>query len=261
MQWLASTDVAFFVRGPVTRSRCGVVVSASAYRRAVIAWYPRHWGQTTVSELAKFLVELPPKTTGISFCGNVELGDAMIDALGPVLPRLRHLALTGVPIGPRGMHALANDARASALEVLLLGGVMARDILGPTPLPRDKLDPKLAALATCRLGDDGLHALGQATQLAARLHTLEVNPTLDARTVEIIANRRGTPALRTLYLNYTSQIATGGQDIWTDWTGAEIGSSPEYLRLDDLVKKHLPHQAIKIQAGPTWPATWLGLTG
>jgi hypothetical protein len=326
----------------------------------VIAWYPRHWGDTTATELAKFLAELPPDATGITFCGNVEVGDEMIDALGPVLPRLRHLGLAGVPIGPRGLHALANDPRASTLEVLLLGGVKASEIRGPWPVPRDKLDPTYSALATCRLGDEGVHALGQATQLTAlrkldlsnvvaneatwtafarspliaqleclalgfteiepatmavlcehavslralametkyaaenarvlansslmpqierlclrwvrnetvafmldgawpRLHALELSPTLDARTIEIIAGRRGVPALRTLYLQPTSQIATGKQEIWWDWTGAEIGSSPEYAQLADVVKTYLPHETITIRPSPPWPETWLGL--
>ena len=330
------------------------------YRDLVIAWYPRHWGDTTATELAKFLAELPPDTTGITFCGNVEVGDRMIDALGPVLPRLRHLDLTGVPIGPRGMHALANDARANTLEVVMLGGVKTCEIRGPQPVPQDKLDPKWLALATCQLGDEGLYALGRATQLTAlrkldlsyvdaseatwatfarspvvaqleclalglidiepatmaalcehavslralaietqhanenarvlassslmpqierlclrwvrnetvefvldgawpRLHALELSPMLDARTIEIIAGRRGVPALRTLYLEPISQIATGKQEIWWDWTGSEIGSSPEYARLDDIVKSYLPHETITIRPSPPWPATWLGL--
>ena len=324
----------------------------------MVEWYPRHWGQTNAQELAKFLAELPRDATGIRFRGNVEIADGLIDALGPVLPRLRDLGLVGVPIGARGMRALANDPRASAIEVLLLGSVMATEILGPKPIPEDKLDPKLRALATCRLTDDGLLALGHATQLGSlrqldlsnvvasseawlafagsplvrqlaclvlggidiepatmevlcehavalrslaietshaddnarviassriasqlqrlglrwvhnetiqlvldgpwpSLQVLELMPVLDARTIEIIANRRGTPAVRTLYLNYTSQIATGGEDIWTDWTGAEIGSSPSYLQLADLVKTHLANVTIKIESSPSWPATWL----
>ena len=324
----------------------------------MIEWYARDWGQTTALELTKFLAELPRDTTGIAFRGNLEIADGLIDALGPVLPRLHHLGLVGVPIGARGARALANDPRASVLEVLLLGGVYATEIRGPTPIPNDKLDPKLIALATCQLADDGVLALAQATQLTAlrkldlsntvassetwyafassplvrqleslvlggidiepatmavlcehaialrslaietkhavedarvlassrlvpqlerlcvrwvdnetiqlvvdaewpKLHTLELTPALDARTVEIIANRRGVPALRTLYLNHTSQIATGEQEIWTDWTGAELGSSPAYLRITDLVKTHLPNETISIQSGPPWPATWL----
>ena len=328
------------------------------YRGVVNAWYPRDWGQTNAEELAKFLAELPPDTTGIRFRGNVEIADGLIDALGPVLPRLRDLGLVGVPIGESGMRALANDSRANALEVLLLGGVMATEIQGPRPIPDDKLDPKWCALATCRLTDDGLLALGHATQLPSlrkldlsnvvassqawhafaasplvrrleclvlgmidiepatmevlcehagalrslaietshanedarilassrlapqlerlclrwvsndtvhlvldgewpRLHTLELVPALDARTVEIIANRRGARCLRTLYLNYTSQIATGEPEIWTDWTGADIGSSPAYLRIADLVKTHLPNETIAIQSSPQWPGPWL----
>jgi len=324
----------------------------------VNAWYPRDWGQTTALELAKFLAELPRDTTGIRFCGNVEIADGLIDALGPVLPRLRDLGLVGVPIGERGIRALANDPRANALEVLLLGGVMATEIRGPGRIPDDKLDPKWCALATCRLTDAGLLALGHATQLTSlrkldlsnvvasdqawlafassplvrqleclvlgmidiepatmavlcehatalrslaietshaddnarvltssrlvpqlerlcvrwvdnetirlvvdtrwpKLHTLELRPTLDARTAEIIANRRGVPALHTLYLNDTSQIATGEQEIWTDWTGAELGSSPAYTRIADVVKTYLPNETISIQSSLPWPVTWL----
>jgi hypothetical protein len=330
------------------------------YPDLVIVWYPRDWGQTTATELTKLLATLSSDTTGITFCGNVEVGDEMIKALGPVLRRLRHLGLAGVPIGPRGMHALANDPRASGLEVLLLGGVMVREIGGPSPIPPDKLDPKYTAMATCRLEDEGVSALGHATQLAAlrkldlsnvvaskaswlafakspliaqlecltlrgthvepatmavlcehavslralaietphadenarvlanspimpqierlclrwvrnetiefmldgawpSLHALELSPTLDARTIEIIAHRRGVPMLRTLYLEPTSQIATGEQEIWTDWTGIEIGSSPAYIRIDDIVKQYLSHETIKILPSPSWPATWLGL--
>ncbi|HEV7556102.1 MAG TPA: hypothetical protein VGO00_11630 [Kofleriaceae bacterium] len=322
------------------------------------AWYPRHWGQTTELQLAKFLAELPPDTTGIRFRGNVEIADGLIDTLGPVLPRLRDLGLVGVPIGAAGMRVLANDPRANALEVLLLGGVMATEIQGPTRIPQDKLDPKLLALATCRLTDDGLLALAHATQLPSlrqldlsnvvasgeawlafagsplvrqleclvlggidiapatmevlcdhaialrslaietshaddnarviassriasqlqrlglrwvnnetvqlvldgpwpKLQVLEVMSVLDARTIEIIANRRGAPALRTLYVNYVSQIATGGEDVWTDWTGAVLGSSPTYLQLADLVKTQFPNETIKIESNPAWPATWL----
>jgi hypothetical protein len=328
------------------------------YRRGVIAMYPRHWGQTTTAELDNFLAELPADAEGIRFGGNVEIADTLIDALGPVLPRLRDLGLSGVPIGATGLRALANDARANRLDTLLLGGVMASEILGPKTIPAGKLDPKWLAMATCRLTDDGLAALGSATQLPAlrkldlsnvvasapawlafagsplvrqldclvlgmidlepaamqvlcdnaialralaietkrapdnarviassrlasqldrlglhwvdnetialvldgpwpKLEVLELQSTLDARTVEIIANRRGCPALRTLYLNDTSQIPTGGQDTWTDWTGAEIGSSPEYMRLADLVTKHLRDVAIQIESSPRWPAIWL----
>jgi hypothetical protein len=54
--------------------------------------------------------------------------------------------------------------------------------------------------------------------------------------------------------------ATGQEEIWTDWTGAELGSSPAYLQLDDVVNTLLPHETIAIRASPTWPAIWLGLT-
>ena len=86
------------------------------YPDLMIAWYPRHWGQTTATELAKFLAGLPPDTTGITFFGNVEVGE---EVGGQTLRCVR------VPPPAVPARAARADGRGVAIDVLSVDGVLA----------------------------------------------------------------------------------------------------------------------------------------
>jgi hypothetical protein len=186
---------------------------------------------------------------------NVDANEATWTAFArsPLIAQLECLTLGAIDIEPATMAVLCEHA--VSLQALAIQTEHAHENVHV--LANSSLMSQIERLCLKWVGNKTVEFMLEGAW--PKLHALELSPELDARTIEIIAGRRGVPALRTLYLEPISQIATGKQEIWMDWTGSEIGSSPEYARLADIVKTYLPHETITIQPTPPWPETWLGL--
>ncbi|HSD86916.1 MAG TPA: hypothetical protein VLB44_05355 [Kofleriaceae bacterium] len=130
--------------------------------------------QPILDPLESFVAKIGPDARAIKFRGQYEVADRVIDVLGPVLPQLTYLDLTGMPIGSAGLRRLLMDPRAAKLHTLILGGVMYQEVSKPGPWPDEVLDPKWKAMLTTRLGDEGLHELGMVYELRG-LRSLDVS--------------------------------------------------------------------------------------